>query len=363
MNTTSKANSMAELMAHQKSSFQTLHKGQQIKGVVTKATTKEVLLDINAKTEAIVMEVDKRLLHALLAIIKVGDTVQAMVISPESESGNPVVSLRKFLEDNIWGKLGDIQKNHEKVRVSVKEITKGGYIVDTPFAMDAFLPNSHVSVKEVGGDLVGKSIDVMIAEMNRELHKLIVSQKPIYAQEDFALLAKNFKQGQKIEVVVSHITSFGVFVSVPVTNVKNEATYLDGLIHVSEASWEKVTDLSDIFTVGKTIEVIVLGVDTNNKRIDLSLKRLTGDPFAEIAKKYVVDQKIKGTVVKVTDQGVVLDIGEGDLAEGFIRKEKVPAEATYSDGQKLDVTVVEVDSKKHRIYLAPVLLDKPLFYR
>ncbi|MDE2589580.1 MAG: S1 RNA-binding domain-containing protein, partial [Patescibacteria group bacterium] len=106
----------------------------------------------------------------------------------------------------------------------------------------------------------------------------------------------------------------------------------------------------------------VTGVDTTSKRIELSVKQLTADPYQELLKQFVSDQKVTGSVEKVTEQGVVFDLGvEG--VEGFVRKEKIPPTTKYEDGQKVNLTVTEVDAKKHRVYLTPVLLEKPLMYR
>lgn len=360
--TGSGSKTMAELMAKQKSSFITVHKGDIVKGVITKLTSSEILLDINAKTEASVMEKDRKLVHVMMTTLKVGDTVDAQVLNPESDNGNTVVSLRRFMEQKVWEKLADLQKNQEKIDVVVRGITKGGYLVDTPQGVDGFLPNSHVSFKQDTNDIVGKTLSVMIAELNRETHKLIVSQKPVIGQADFDSIIKTLKTGQKVNAIVSHITAFGVFVNIPVKGKKDEETFLDGLIHISEVAWEKVTDLSNMFEVGEEVEAVIIKIDTNSKRIDLSIKQLTTDPFEEVAKKYSVDQKITGKVQKVTEQGVVIDLGE-EYIEGFIRKEKIPPTTTYKEGQELTLTVAEIDKKKHRMYLAPVLLDKPLMYR
>lgn len=357
-----KATSMAELMAKHTSPFVTVHKGDMVKGVITKLTPSEILLDINAKTEAVVLEKDRNLVRALMSMLKVGDTVDAQVLNPESETGNTVVSLRRFIDEKLWELLGTLQKDHKKVDVTVKAQTKGGYLVETPMGIDGFLPNSHVSFTEDTTEMVGKKLSVMIAESNRETRKLIVSQKPVLGQADFDALAKKMKKGEKFEGIVSHITSFGVFVNLPVKNEKGEETFLDGLIHISEISWDKVTDLSGMFTVGDTVEVVVTGVDTASKRIELSIKQLTADPYQELMKQFAPEQKVTGTVEKATEQGVVFDLG-AEGVEGFVRKEKIPPTTKYEAGQKVNLTVTEVDAKKHRVYLTPVLLEKPLMYR
>jgi len=363
MASTSKASSMAELMARQKSTFITVHKGDIVKGIITKLTPSEILLDINAKTEAVVLEKEKHLVRALLSMLKTGDTVNAQVLNPESDTGNTVVSLRRFIDEKMWESLSSVQKNHEKINVSVKGTTKGGYLVQTQQGLDGFLPNSHVSFKQDTKDLVGQTLSVMIAELNRETRKLIVSQKTVLGQDDFDALAKNLKSGESTDAVVSHVTPFGIFVSIPVKD-RGEEAFLDGFIHISEIAWERVSDLSGMFSVGQSIQAIVLSVDTTSKRIDLSIKKLTQDPYEDILKQYVIDQKVMGIVTKVADSGVTIDLGvEGQQVEGFVRKEKIPPTVNFEVGQKVTMTISQVDTKKHRVYLTPILLEKPLTYR
>lgn len=350
---------MAELMAKHKTPLITLHKGEEVKGKITKLTPSEILLDVDAKTEAVVLEKERRYMRAMLSLLKVGDTVNATVLNPESDTGNAVVSLRKFIDNNIWEKLAQIEKNHEKINVIVKNPTKGGYIVETSEGLDGFLPNSHISFQQNTQDIVGQRLSVMIAELHPETHKLIISQKTVLDSKDFDDLAKLLKVGQKISAVIAHIASFGLFVSI---SVKDKETFLDGFIHISELSWDKIEDITSEYAVGNTIETIVTGFDTNAKRVDLSIKRLTNDPFEEALKKYKVDQKVIGKIAKISDMGVVVDLEE-DGIEGFIRKEKIPPTTKYEIGQKITATVSQTDTKKHRIYLTPVLLEKPLTYR
>lgn len=353
---------MADLMAKHTSTFISLKRGETITGKISKLTSGETLLDINGKTEALVLEKERKLVKAMLSMLTVGEDVQATVLSPESDNGMPIVSVRKFLDQKIWNKLFDIQKKQEKLKIHVQMATKGGYLVETEYGLDGFLPNSHVSFDKHAEDYAGKTLEVMIAELNQETRKLIVSQKPVLSQANFDDIAKTLKIGTKVEVIVSHITQFGVFVSIPVKTSSGEETFVDGLIHISEVSWEKVLDLFSMFTVGESVQVVVTGIDTTGKRIDLSIKRLTTDPFEELLKKYQLDQKVTGTVMKISEQGVVVSLSDDEL-EGFIRKEKIPPTTKYEEGQKITTIVTDVDSKKHRVYLTPVLLDKPLMYR
>lgn len=352
------AKTMADLMKSVKSNFVTLHKGGTVKGVITKVSPSEILADINAKSEALLLERDRRIMRYLLSVLKVGDKVEATVISLESEFGNPLISLRKFVEDIVWQKLIDAQKQKKTVEVSISELTKGGYLVNIlENGLSGFLPQSYVTTLKNLQDVTGKKIAVYVVDLNKASKKVIFSQKPILETEEFEKITKNIKVGQKIDAIVSQITSFGVFVSLQIS----ENVMIDGLVHISEISWEKVESIESNFKSGQKIEVVVIGIDKESKRIDLSIKRLTVDPFEKISQKFSVDQKVKGKVLEIQSSGVSIDLGEQMF--GFIRREKIPPTVTYKVGQEVQASVSQIDKEKHRIILVPVLLEKPIGYR
>ncbi len=362
MATTTKATSMAELMAAHKTQFIALQKGQAVTGTITKMNPQEILLDVGAKTEAVVMEKDRRILKHLLKLLKVGEKVEATVLSPESEQGYPVVSLRRFAENETWKLLEELLKSGEKISVNVTESTKGGFVVDADSGISGFLPNSHVNGTEDTDELVGKTIKASIVDLNREQKKVIFSQKGILTEEEFKKAISSLKSGTKVSGKVSGITTFGIFVSLP---IEGKDISLEALVHISEVSWEKVEDLASRFSVGETVEAVVVGSDADAKRLDLSIKRLSSDPFEEIVKAYPVDKKVSGTITAIDENGVTLDLGKvGETTvEGTIRKEKIPPTTKYEVGQSIQATVIQVDARKRKVLLTPVLLEKPLMYR
>lgn len=357
------ATSMAELLKTVKATVVSPQKGEIIKGKITKLTSAEVLVDINAKSEAVVLEKDKRILRNILTLLKVGDEVSVSVLNPESDFGNPVVSLRRYIDDLLWKKLSEKQKSQDPVVVVIREVIKGGFIVDADLGLSGFLPNSQASYAGEGqsesaaSEFVGKKVDAYILELNRDARKIIFSQKPVLNAEDFNKAIKNLKTDQKIEVVVSNITSFGIFVSIKVVDDKT----IDGLIHISEISWEKTADPSQTAAVGDKIEAVIIGFDREAKRVDLSIKRLTTDPFGEASKGFAVDQKISGKVLRMTSSGVVIELENG--IEGLIRREKIPPTVTYKEGDAVTATVSQIDTKRRKIILVPVLLRKTIGYR
>lgn len=354
------ATSMAELLAKHEQAVKSFHRGQQIEGTITKLTSSQILVNIGGKSEAIVLEKEKKNVRMILANLHVGDKVIVGVLTPESESGVPVVSLRYFMENRIWDSLDEAKKNQSQVDVTVKEITKGGLVVETKDGLSGFLPQSHMQFSQQQQVAVGKVIALHVLEINRKDNRIIFSQKSAVSDEQFASILKQLPKDTKVSAQIVNVTNFGLFVTVPVKDVPG-VEQIDGLVHISEVNWEKVTDLSSMFTVGENVEVIVIGADTEAKRIDFSIKQLSKDPFTELAEKFPVDKKVSGTVTKLVDGNVHLDLG--DEVEGIIRKEKVPPTTSYNVGDKVNAVVSEVDMRRRRLTLVPVLLDKPIGYR
>lgn len=358
---TSKATSMADLMAKHSQTFVKLEKGQRVIGTITKLTPSEILLDIGAKTEAVVLEKDRKILRHLMGLLKVGDKVEASILNPESDMGYPVVSLRRFADNATWKLLEELLASGEKIEVVVSEMTKGGFLVNSTSGLSGFLPNSHLLPSEDTDELVGKTLKVSIVDLNREQKKVIFSQKGIISPEEFSKAV--YKKGAKVSGVVSNITSFGIFVTLSRADGK-EGT-IDGLVHISEVSWEKTEDLPSLFSIGQQVEAVVLGVDTQAKRVELSIKRLSEDPFSEVTKQFSVDKKVSGQVTAIDENGVSIDLGKvGSVSVGgLIRKEKISPNTKYEIGQTVEATVIQVDAKKRKVLLTPVLKEKPLMYR
>jgi len=353
---TVKATTMADLMKSVQTNFISPKKGQFLEGIITKLTSAEILVDIGAKTEAVVLEKDRKILKSLLSTLKLKDKVTVSVLNPESDLGNPVVSLRRFNEENVWQKLDAFLKSKQQIEVNIDEITKGGFLISTRDGISGFLPNSQTSFLGNQDGLVGKSIKASVIELNRSAKKVIFSQKTAMGAQEFDTATQSIKRGQKIESVISNITSFGIFTVIE-SKVRQKA---EGFVHISEISWEKLAAVPQNYKQGEKIVGEVLSIDRDSKRVNLSIKRLTQNPYEERLKDYTPDKKVTGTVVKILSNGVTVDLGQG--LEGFIKKEKIPPTVKYNEGASIEATVLEVD-KKQRVVLAPVLKEKPIGYR
>jgi len=356
-----KPQTMAELLASHKSPFVTFHKGDIIEGIITKLSSSAILVDVNAKAEALVLEKDKKILHNILSSLSVGDKVLVQVLNPESEMGNPVVSLRRFLDNKLWDRVGELQKSKKAIDVMVDNIIKGGLLV-TGDGISGFLPNSQLSFATFATSdgstqkLVGSRIKAIVLEVDRAAHRIIFSQSHVLNQGDFEKEIKGLKTGQKVKASVTNVTPYGIFVSVP-----NGERVLDGFIHISEISWEKVLDTASLYKLGDSLEASITGFDKEARRVNLSVKKLKIDPFGEKIKDFPLDKKLTAKVSKVLSTGVLLDLPEN--IEGFIRKEKIPPNVSYKTEDLVDVTVSEIDLRRRRVVVVPVLLEKPLTYR
>lgn len=355
---TKSTSAMAQLLASHKDSFVTLHKGESVKGKITKLTPSEILVDVGAKTEAVVLEKDKSILHTLLSIFKLGDSVEVNVLTPESDMGQPIVSMRRYLGNMAWGKLEKLLVSKEPIEVTVSDMAKAGYVATTSLGVSGFLPQSHISFSQNKDISLGDKISVTVLELNRKENKIIFSQKPAFTDEDFAKLTSRFKPDQKVTVTIVNVASFGLFVSLP---VEGSDIPLEGFIHISEVAWDKTAELGHLFTAGQKIEAVILKFDTEAKKAQLSIKRLTKDPFEAVMSAYPIDKKISGTVSKIEEGGV--SVALDDETDGFIRKEKIPPTTTYTAGQKITVLVSEYDKRRKKVLLVPVLLKKTIGYR
>ena len=356
--TSKKPQTMAELMASQSSSPVTFHKGDIVEGKITKITSSEIRVDINAKAEAVVLEKDNKIMRSLLQSFKLGDTVSVQILNIESEMGYPVVSLRRFLNNRLWGKIADLQKNKTVVEVTVNDSIKGGLLVSTNDGVSGFLPNSQISFAKSNDESpqVGSKIKAIIIEADRNTTKIIFSQSQSVTSADFINSAKKIKTGTRVSTTITNVTLYGLFVSIP-----QAEGAIDGFIHVSEVSWERVLDINSQFTAGDTLDAEVTGFDQEARRVNLSIKKLKTDPFDEKIKEFPVDKKVTGKVLEVRPHGAVVDLGSG--LQGSIKKDKIPPTMSLKIGDSIEMTVSNVDAKRRRIELTPVLKEKPLTYR
>ncbi len=345
---------MAELMSRQSSSFNALKRGDIVTGTVKKLTPKEILLDIGYKSDALVIEYDKQNLENLLSLLKVGDKVTASVISPESEEGFPVLSLRRMLEEKVYGALESVFRADTTLTAHILEVTRGGYFIETDGGIKGFLPNSQLLEGRLNQ---GDDVEVKVIEFDREKKRVIVSQKATHYLMNVSEIEKYLKRDTVIKGVVTLVTSYGIYLEIS----PKEGILIEGFIHISEVSHQRVEGLESKFKIGETLETQVIGIDVENKRVNLSLKRLEKDAFEEVKKKYKLEETVKGTVIDVKSKGITLSLEKG--VNGFISSSKIPTGTEYKVDESIEVEVTGFDDKKRLVLVSPVLKTKVITYR
>lgn len=346
------AKTMAELMQKRGDFLKPLQKGDKVKGKVIKLTPQEILLDIGYKSHALVIEYDKQKLDALLSILNLGDEVTASVISPEAEEGFPVLSLRRMLDEKVYGKMEDLFKGQKTFKITIQDVTRGGYFVVTQDGIKGFLPNSQVVSEKISPN---DSVDVQMIEFDKEKKRVIFSEKATKYQTDLNTLKKIVKPNEKIKATITTVTPYGIYVE-----FEKEGSLIEGFIHISEVSSERVEGLIDKYKTGESIEANVLEIDMGNNRVNLSLKSLAAGEFEAIKTKYTLEKNVKGKVLKSSNRGVEVDLGD---AKGFIQSTKIPSGTTFELGSEIEGEVVGYDDRGKKILLSPVLKTKFIGYR
>ena len=363
---------MEELLAATGYKLHGFKRGEKVKGKIVEITNRTVYVDIGGKAEAVVSEQEVELARDYFRNLKPGDAVEGIVLVSENDAGQVVLSLRKAAVDNRWNSLEQAMTDETELVVKVREVTRGGLLVDLD-GVYGFVPSSQVG-RELEGDLsvaMGKTLRVKAIEVDRGQNRLVLSEKAVSEAEEITKRRQalgTVKIGGEYDATVVGIVPFGVFAELVFDGedkkkkeVVEEQIRLEGLIHISELSWEKIDEVNKMVKVGDKLKVQVIGVDEENGKLALSVKRLTGDPWTIVQKKYEVDSKHEGVVTKMAPYGVLVRMERG--IEGLIHASKMPADKTFNEGDKVSVFVESVDLEKRRLSLGVVLSAKPVGYK
>ncbi len=361
---------MEELLKQTGYTLKGLKKGQKVKGIVTDITKKMLLVDIGAKTEGVVIEKELELAFDLLSSLKVGDEIEAFVGSPENERGQILLSLRQTVMNQRWGYFDKLLKTGRAIEVRGLEVNKGGIIVKVQ-GVRGFVPSSQFGRGYLGklNELQNQPFQVKVIEVDKEKNRLIfsekaVSEKQALAQQSDAL--KKVKAGDELEGVVSGIMPFGVFVRADIggkdkKKKDEEGLFLEGLVHISEISWEKVENPGVHYKTGDNIRVKVIGVDKKSARLNLSVKQLSDDPWKKMVDKYPEGSKVKGEITRLAAFGAFVNLEPG--VDGLIHISKIPSDEEFKPGQKIECFVESVDPDQRRMSLSLALMKKPVGYK
>jgi ribosomal protein S1 len=359
---TSEIKSMEELLDAYGGKPKGLSVGQRITGKIVEITSKKVLLDIGSKTEGVVAEKAFDEAKSFVKDLKVGDEVEVSVLITETPDGYTVLSLRRAAQNSIWKKLEETKKDKKPIIVLGKAVNPSGVIVDV-MGINGFIPGSQVG-KEVGKDtsiLIGKNFKVQIIDLNRASNKVVLSEKAVSEAEDIELIRKALEkitEGKIYDGVVTTVSDFGVFVQI-IEKSKEKTTPVEGLVHISEISWDKVDKPSDVLKEGDKVKVKAIG--KKGGRLSLSMKHAQKDPWESAEKKYKKDNKVKGKVVRLSDFGVFVQLEPG--IEGLIHLTKIPPGKRYERGQEVNCYIEEANISSRKISLGLVLTAKPVGYK
>lgn len=361
MNDDNELNSMNEIMDQIDSSMKNIRNGEVVKGKVISINAEQATINIGYIVDGILpkSEVCKDENISIDKVLKVGDEIYVYVIRINDEDGNVLLSKVRADEEIAWNKLSDLLKDDKTFEIVVKKVVKGGVITDL-YGFRAFIPASQLSVKYVNNlsEFLGKNILVKILELDRNKSRIILSRKEV---EKLELEKKrenvwsNISKGDKVKGVVSKLTGFGAFV---------DLGGVDGLIHISELSWRRVKNPSEVVSVGDHVEAYVLNADKDKNRISLSLKDLEKNPWDSIDARYNINDILEGTVSKLINIGAFVEIEPG--VEGLVHISEISEEniAKPSDvlnvGDKVKVKILDMNIENHRMSLSiKDAIDKP----
>ena len=326
--------------------------GDLVDGTIVKIERDEVLVDIGFKSEGVipVRELSIRKDADPSDLVEVGDKIEALVLQKEDKDGRLILSKKRAEYERSWISVEEKFKAGEPVVGEVIEVVKGGLIID--IGLRGFLPASLVDLRRVK-DLdmyLGTEIEARIIEMDRNRNNVVLSRRVLLEEgrknERAEILAKLTK-GMRLKGSVSSIVDFGAFV---------DLGGIDGLVHISELSWNHVNHPSEVVKVGQEVEVEVLDVDLNRERISLGLKQTQPDPWVQLVEAYPVGTIVDGTVTKIVPFGAFVALGESTeglvhISEMAPRHIETPAQVVKV-GDVVKVKVMEINPERRRISLS-----------
>ncbi len=320
---------------------------QVIDGKVVSISEREVIVDINFKSDGVISSSEFKYNEDLA----VGDSVEVLVEQQEDKKGQLVLSHRRARVLRAWEKVNVALETGEVVNGQIRSRTKGGMIVDV-FGIECFLPGSQIDVKPIRDydDYVGKKMEFKVVKVNESFRNVVVSHKALI-EADLAIQTKEImsklEKGQVIEGTVKNITSYGVFV---------DLGGIDGLIHITDLSWGRVSHPEEIVKLDETINVVILDFDEGKSRIQLGLKQLGSHPWHDLDENLSVGDVVKGKVVVVADYGVFVELQAG--VEALLHVSEMSwsthlrsANDFFSKGDSVEAKVLTLDREQRKMSL------------
>lgn len=347
----------------------TFSKGDIVEGTVVDIKSAEIAIDIGGRTEGVVYGKEMKL-EGEKFTKKVGDKILAFVVYPENTEGQIELSIRKTGAARKWHELAQAKEANESIFVTVVEANAGGVLVEIGGGLRGFVPSSHLDNSRIYTDtieyddkkdatkkvqsklvkLIGEELEVKVMEIIEDQSRIILSEKMVNSEADVEQRKETLstlKVGDVLEGKVTGIAPFGLFVN---------AGGLEGLVHLSEISWDKVTNPGDFYKIEDEVKVQVIGLSDGGKKVAYSIKRLIPDPWKQIVKSYKVGQIVKGTVTRVADYGAFVKVEDGlnglihisELSNKLVRN---PADIVKS-GENIEVMIISISDEDRHLGLS-----------
>lgn len=355
---------MADLLADSSYELKIPQTGDIVVGTVVSINKKMVVVDVGGKTEGLVVDREFQMAEDFIAELKAGDKVDVYVLE-QGSGGQMFLSLKKAAMDKKWDEIIAQQENDEVISVKAIDTNRGGMVVVYE-GIRGFIPTSQFG-REVSGkldSLKGKDIKARILEVDKEKNRLIFSERLVSEADELAnadAALSSVKEGTVVEGIITGIKPFGIFVAAEVPLGKEgEIGVLEGLVHISEVSWDKIDDLTTLYRKGQRIQAQILAVNEEHGKLTLSVKKLQDDPWDDFAEKYPEGTTLTGKVSKVVPFGVFVAVAPG--IEGLIHESKLGG-IPYVQGDEASVVIDSIDTEQRRVRLSPAATDVPVTYK
>lgn len=359
-------NEMASLLAAEGTGIEFPQAGEIRQGMIASITPGQILVSVGAKSEGVISGKEYEMIPpAELADLKIGQEIPVYVINPEDQNGNLVLSYTRAREEEGWQIVEKMLTSKESYHSSIIGFNKGGLIVPVG-GLRGFVPASQISLSrrsEMTGDtpeqrwskMVGQPVDVCVIEIDRERRRLILSERQASSETRESIKERVIDELKEGEIRTGRVTSladFGAFVNI------NGA---DGLVHLSEISWDHIQHPGDALKVGQEVKVKVISIDREKKRIGLSIRQLLPNPWDEKAANFQVGQLVEGTITRLTKFGAFAKLA--DDVEGLIHISEIsekriehPKEV-LKEGDTVTLRIIKIDPENHRIGLSVRRVD------
>ena len=349
-----------EMMEAIESSFKRIRRGEVVEGEVLFVNENEVMVNIGYRSDGIISkeEISNEADVDPQELFKPGDKIEVYIMKIDDGDGNVVLSHKRVKNMKVWDDIEELYKEEKRVEVEVKSVVKGGLIADLE-GLKAFIPASHVSVR-FQKDLskyVSKTLLCEIIDFDKSKRRIVLSRKNVEAEElegEKAKVYSSIHEGDIIEGTVQRLTNFGAFVDVG---------GVDGLIHISELSWNRVKHPADVVSPGDKVKVLVLNVDEEKNRIALGLKQTTKKPWDVFTESVQVGDVVQGKVVNLLDFGAFVRLESG--VDGLLHVSQISKEHVEKPSDKLEIgeeitdKVTDIDQDDKKISLSMKALLEP----